>query len=70
MGSPSTPSRIPWDGTRFPYTYSVENRVGGSTRPPLQLNIVVLATESEETIKEACEKCKSREGKKRVLMNA
>ena len=65
IGSPSTSNSVPWDGIRLPYTYSVENRVGDSTRPLLQLNVILLATESEETIKEVCEKCKSREGKKK-----
>ena len=65
IGSPSTCNSIPWDGIRLPYTYSVESRVGDSTRPLLQLNVVLLATESEETITEVCERCKSREGKKK-----
>ena len=65
IGSPSTSDSIPWDGIRLPFTYSVDTTVGDSTRPLLQLNVVLLATESEETIKEVCEKCKLREGKRK-----
>ena len=65
LRSPSTSHKIPWDGVRLPYTYSVQNQMGDSPRQVLQLDVLVLATGSEETFREVCEKCKSREGKKK-----
>ena len=65
LGSLSTPYGIPWDGIRLPYTYSVQNRVHASTRSLLQLNVILLAAEREEPFEEVCEKCKSREGRRK-----
>ena len=65
LSPPSAVYSIPWEGIRLPYTYSVKNRVGASTRPLLQLAVILLATEREEIFREVCEKCKSREGEKR-----